>query len=492
MIKKKISRTTFQEHLIDLVRDEMYEAAIKDDGIYSTFKYHNRYFTTGEIRITLRYCKLDCDDKWLPAQRKIFYKDCPELGEFTTLPCICAELKKKVIDRIKMDAVKKDDALWSTIKVESCYDHFWVTYDKANYLEAKEDPHLTTSRYLGASDLEIENTKKTLRRLEKNDINKSLTELHNKIYEQLGLTESLMNKLVTAEGLQKCWEKKEKEIADAGIPLRQYFPPLERLRMNSYYGLYPRNAGTTYACEEKAKEDLKDSLKTWKASLASLDIHSPSKEFLNRVYRSHNKEEKEKKDMNITLMVVPEGMNKDFVRKVKANYQSNNSLRLFIASTDIDYSCEHEPIKTKYDLFEKWIKTGYVDVVYFMLGFKKDPDVRAFEAFVRGITEAEVPGKIDIRVAYQRDDILNDANNLRTAYFDEADAKEDLEKADNKVVKEAKTMQDIYGLDDNGLDIIKYSRGKIDASDELIIGKIMDVAFAEDEDAKPAKKGGKK
>lgn len=485
MINKKISRTTFQAHLIDFVRDEMYEAAIKDDGIYSTFKYHNRYFTTGETRITLRYCKLDCDDKWLPAQRKIFYKDCPELGEFTTLPCICAELKKKVVDRIKIDVVKKDDAVWSTIRVEPFYDYFWVTYDKANNLEAKEDPHLTTSRYLGASDLEIENTKKTLQRLEKNDINESLTELHNKIYEQLGLPASLMD---TAEDLQKCWEKKEKEIADAGIPLRQYFPPLERLRENTYYGLYPRNSGTTYAFDEMSKQSLMKTLEIWKAK-ADLDIYSPSKEFLNKVYGSHNKEEKEKKDMNITLMVVPEGMSKDFVNKVKANYQSNNSLRLFIASTDIDYSCEHEPIKTKYDLFEKWIKTGYVDIVYFMLGFEKDPDVRAFEAFVRGITEFS--GKVDVRVAYQRDDILNDANSLRTAYFDEADSKEDLEKAGNKVVKEAKTMQDIYGLDDEGLEAIKYSKGRIEVSEGLIIDKIMDVAFAEDEDAKP-KKGGKK
>ena len=62
----------------------------------------------------------------------------------------------------------------------------------------------------------------------------------------------------------------------------------------------------------------------------------------------------------------------------------------------------------------------------------------------------------------------------------------------NKVVKEAKTMRDIYGLDDEGLETIKYSKGRIDASEELVMGKIMDAAFAEDEDAKPAKKGGKK
>lgn len=426
MINKGISKFFYEQtHSIKSIHDEMAKEAIEDDGIWSTFKFYNHWLPAqGVTKAKLRYCKLDCDDKWLPAQRKIFYKDCPELGD-TTKPYICAELLKKVADRIRIDVVKKDDALWSTIKVEPFTDHFLVKYDKANNLEAKEDPHLTTSRYLGAADLEIENTKKTLRRIQE----------------------------------------------------------------NSYYGLYPRRSGlTTYAFDEKTKQDMEKVLKMWKAK-ADLDIYSPSKEFLNRVYGSHNKEEKEKKDMNITLMVVPEGMNKDFVRKVKANYQSNNSLRLFIASTDIDYSCEHEPIKTKYDLFEKWIKTGYVDIVYFMLGFEKDPDVRAFESFVRGITEEEVPGKIDVRIVYQRDDILNDANSLRTRYFDEVDAKEDLEKAGNKVVKEAKTMQDIYGLDDEGLEAIKYSKGRIEVSEGLIMDKIMDVAFAEED--KP-KKGGKK
>lgn len=419
MIKKKISRTTFQAHLIDFVRDEMYEAAIKDDGIYSTFEFNDHYLKdSGITKTTLDYYKFDGDGcSWIPMQKKIFYKTCPELGGDLQLN----EALQKAADRIKLDVAKNDNAIWSTIKVEPWHDHFAVSYEKA-YVDNTEKP-------ITAQEMEIENTKKTLQRL-------------------------------------------------------------ERLRENTWYGLYPRRSGLTYAFEEKSKQDIEKALKTWKTK-ADLDIYSPSKEFINKVYGSHNKEEKEKKDMNITLMVVPERMNNDFVRKVKANYQSNNSLRLFIASTDIDYSCEHEPIKTKYDLFEKWIKTGYVDIVYFMLGFEKDPDVRAFEAFVRGITEAEVPGKIDVRVVYQKDDIENDIQHLRNAYFDEADAKEDLEKAGNKVVKEAKTMQDIYGLDDEGLEAIKYSKGRIEVSEGLIMDKIMDVAFAEDEEVKP-KKGGKK
>ena len=164
-------------------------------------------------------------------------------------------------------------------------------------------------------------------------------------------------------------------------------------------------------------------------------------------------------------------------------------MRLFVASTDINYNCEYEPIKTKYDLFEKWITTGKVDVVYFMLGFEKDPDVRAFEAFVRGITES--PSDNDIIVIYQKDDICNDVNHLRTLYFDEADAKEDLQNAGDKVVKEAMTMCDVYGLDGKCLEAIKNSKGRINASEEFVMGKIMDVAFAEDESDKP-KKGGKK
>lgn len=418
MIKKKISRTTFQAHLIDFVRDEMYEAAIKDDGIYSTFKYRNRYFETGETRITLCYCKLDCDDKWLPAQRKILYKNCPELGDVQLmLPYICSETLQKVADKIKLDVVKNDNAIWSTIKVKPWTDHFTVSYDKA-----------CADKPMTAQEMEIENTKRTLQRL-------------------------------------------------------------ERLRENTWYGLYPRRSGLTYAFEEKSNQDIEKALKTWKTK-ADLDIYSQSKEFLNKVYGSHNKEEKEKKDMNITLMVVPEGMSNNFVNKVKANFQSNNSQRLFVASTDIDYSCEHEPIKTKWRLFENWITTGKVDHVYFMLGFEKDPDVRAFEAFVRGITELSM--KTVVNVVYQKDDIENDIHHLRTLYFDEADANEDAARATGSVVKEANAMSDVYSLDDKDLDLIKYSKGKINASDELVINDIMDTAFASDEDAKPAKKGGKK
>lgn len=416
MIKKTISRSTFQEHLITLIKDEMAIEAIKDDGIYSTFKYHYHRIPAANLtETTLHYYKFDGDGcSWIPMQKKILYKTCPELGGDLqlTLPYICSETLQKAADRIKLDVAKNDNAIWSTIKVEPWTDHFTVSYEKA-YVTRNDE--VDTSKWkpaaANAQAMEIENTKRTLRRIQE----------------------------------------------------------------NSYYGLYPRRSGlTTYAFDEKAKKDFKDSLAyygLWEAR-AKKDA-----------------KEKEKKDMNITLMVVPEGMNKEFVNKVKANFQSNNSMRLFVASTDIDYSCEHEPIKTKYDLFEKWIKTGYVDVIYFMLDFEKDPDAKAFESFVRGITEAEVPGKIDVRVVYQKDDIRNDTNHLRTLYFDEADANEDAARATGSVVKEANAMKEVYSLDDTGLDIIKHSRGKIDASDELIIGKIMDVAFAEEDNPK---KGGKK
>lgn len=421
MIRKTISRSTFQEHLTTLIKDELAIEAIKDDGIYSTFEFEEHLLKDiGILKVNLYYGKRSAlGDAWYPVQKKIFYINCPEF-EFkdVTLPYLCAEVQQKVADRIKMDMVKKDNAIWSTIHVEPRHDHFDVSYEK-----------VLANKPMTAQEIEMENTKRTLRRIQE----------------------------------------------------------------NSYYGLYPRHAGLTYNFfDEKAKEDLKASLGIWKAK-ADLDIHSPSEELLRRYGTCKNKkEEKENKDMNVTLMVVPNGMNKDFVNKVKAYFQSNNSQRLFVASTDIDYSCEHEPIKTKYDLFENWVKTGKVDVVYFMLGFEKDPDVRAFESFVRGITEAEVPGKIDVRVVYQKDDIENDIQHLRTAYFDEADAEEDLERAGNMVVKAAKVLTKVYSLNNTGLDIIKYSKGKIDASDELVINDIMDTAFASDEDTKPAKKGGKK
>lgn len=443
MIKKSISRTTFQEHLTTLIKDELAIEAIKDDGIYSTFKFDEHLLkASGLTKVNLYYGKRSAlGDAWYPVQKKIFYINCQEF-EFkdVTLPYLCAEVQQKVADRIKMDMVKKDNAIWSTIHVEPRHDHFDVSYEK---VLAHEDPHLTTSRYLGASDLEIENTKRTLNRL-------------------------------------------------------------ELLKRNAIYGLYPFTS--TCAFDEKSKEDLKASLKTWKAKAEAIEKEGrwkswePALKYAEADAKAtkeafefiHKKEEKEKKDMNVTLLVIPDGMNKDFVNRVKANFQSNNSQRLFVSSVDIDYSCEYEPLKNKYHLFEYWIKTGMVDIVYFMLGFEKDPDVRAFEAFVRGVTETEVPGKINVRVVYQKDDIENDIQHLRTAYFDEADAQEDFERAGNMVVREAKVLKEVYSLNNTGLDIIKYSKGKIDASDELVINDIMETAFASDEDTKPAKKGGKK
>jgi hypothetical protein len=436
VIRKSIVKAFIEHnHPIKCITDEMEREAIKDDGIYSTFKFSNEYFPTGITKITLRYCKFDGDGcSWIPIKKVISYKCCPELSDFDTyvnvrLPYINAELLNKACDRIKMDMAKKYNAIWSTIKVEPCHDHFDVSYDKA-YVD----------KPMTAQEMEIENTKRTLR----------------------------------------------------------------RIRENSYYGLYPRHAGLTCHFDEKLKEDIKASLGIWKAKATPWCDCAPKNDVIVKYAEADakatkeafeficNKEEKEKTDMNVTLMIVPEGMNKDFVNKVKANFQSNNSQRLFISSVDIDYSSEYEPIKTKYDLFENWVKTGKVDVVYFMLGFEKDPDVRAFESFVRGITEFPDNNKVDIRVVYQKDDIENDIQYLRTAYFDEADAEEDLKRADNRVVRESKVLKEVYSLNNTGLDIIKYSKGKIDASDELVINDIMDTAFASDEDTKPVKKGGKK
>lgn len=427
MIKKSISKTfNDQMHALECMKDLMLIEAIKDDGIYSTFEFDKHWLKApGLTKITLQYYRLFDGDgcSWTIVKKYIFYKTCPEIGD-ATLPSIWHGTLDQAINRIKMDMVKKDNAIWSTIIVQPCHDHFDVSYKKAYADNDKEDT-LKWSPSAAVVDPYVENTKRTLRRIQE----------------------------------------------------------------NSYYGLYPR-PGLTCNFDEKLKEDIKASLGIWKAK-TDLDIHSPSEELL-RSYGTRKKEEKENKDMNVTLMVVPNGMNKDFVNKVKANFQSNNSMRLFVASTDINFNGKYEPLKTKYNLFENWVKTGKVDVVYFMLGFEKDPDVRAFESFVRGITEAEVPGKVDVRVVYQKDDILNDVNNLRTAYFDEADAKEDLHRAGDKVIKEVMTMSDVYGLDSKCLDAIENSKCRIDASDELVMGKIMEAAFASNEDTKPAKKGGEK
>lgn len=448
---------------VESVQYELEKEAIVDDGVWSTFKFHIRSLPTqGLIKVKLRYYKLDCCDSFLPAQMKIFYKNCPELGACSRLPDIDAVTLQRVTNKIKLDIVKRYNGIWSTIKIKPWYDRFDVSFQKVHVIGQDEEKTyacpIITPVY---SDEVVSALEKKYAEADINATNEALTNLRNRVYAEVGIKEA---------------EKSLFKAADLEAEnTKRTLQRLERLRQNTYYGLFPRiPETTTCAFDVKNKKDFEKALELWKAK-AEKDT-----------------KEKEKKDMNTTLIIVPEGMNKDFVNRVKANFQSCNSTRLFVASMDIDYSSEYEPIKTKYDLFEKWIKAGKVDIVYFMLGFENDPDARAFEAFVRGFTEMSEHCRIDVRIAYQKDDIYDDANRLRTLYFDEADAKEDYERAANVLAKEVKKAVDIYSFDDEALEDIKNSKGRISDSDGLLMDKIMSMAFAEDEADKPVKKGGKK
>ena len=154
VIKKGISKTFNDKmHTLECMKDLMEEEAIKDDGIYSTFEFNTQWLqAAGLTKVNLHYGKRsEVSDPWYPVQKKIFYINRPEF-EFkdVTLPYLCAEVQQKVADRIKMDMVKKDNAIWSTIHIEPRHDHFDVSYEK-----------VLANKPMTAQEMEIENTKQT-------------------------------------------------------------------------------------------------------------------------------------------------------------------------------------------------------------------------------------------------------------------------------------------------------------------------------------------
>ena len=88
--------------------------------------------------------------------------------------------------------------------------------------------------------------------------------------------------------------------------------------------------------------------------------------------------------MLVHLLIVPEGMNEEFVNNTKKNLQSDDETTLYVSSNDIAFE-PNDRYKTKYELLEHWVKSGQIHCVEFMVGYEKDPDAKAFESFIRGI-----------------------------------------------------------------------------------------------------------
>lgn len=187
---------------------------------------------------------------------------------------------------------------------------------------------------------------------------------------------------------------------------------------------------------------------------------------------------KENKNMRmiVHLLIVPEGMSEEFVNNTKKNLQSDDETTLYVSSNDIAFEA-NDKYKTKYDLFEYWVKSGHIHCVEFMVGYENDPDAKAFESFIRGIRTNSTSSDT-VTLWYQKDTIERKIRDLRNDYVESSKARERLDNITDRIMDKVKFFED-YVLDDDDLDEIRNANRDKDAYDTAIY-KITEAAFASD------------
>lgn len=194
---------------------------------------------------------------------------------------------------------------------------------------------------------------------------------------------------------------------------------------------------------------------------------------------------KENKNMTmlVHLLIVPKGMSEEFVNNTKKNLQSDDETTLYVSSNDIAFE-PNDRFKTKYELLEHWVKSGNIHCVEFMLGYENDPDAKAFESFIRGIQINSRSSADTVTLWYQKDTIERAICNIRDDYVESSKAFDRLDNITDKIMDKVKSFKE-YGLKDNDLDSIRNANSVKNAY-FAAVNKITEVAFSSD------KKGNKK
>ena len=190
--------------------------------------------------------------------------------------------------------------------------------------------------------------------------------------------------------------------------------------------------------------------------------------------------------MIVHLLIVPEGMSEEFVNNTKKNLQYDDDTTLYISSNDIAFEPNDE-YKTKYDLLEYWVKSGQIHCVEFMVGYENDPEVKAFEAFIKGFIRGikTNSSSVDtVNLWYQKDTIKRTIDSLRDDYVESSKARERLDNITDKIMNKVKCFKE-YGLEDDDFDSIRNGNCFKDICNDTV-DKITEIAFDSD------KKGNKK
>ena len=222
-----------------------------------------------------------------------------------------------------------------------------------------------------------------------------------------------------------------------------------------------------------------------------IDCSVPDSSKINTYYSENAlNEAKENSNMKIHLLIVPKGMSEEFVNNTKKNLQSDDNTTLYVSSNDIAFE-PNDKYKTKYELFEYWVKSGEIHCVEFMIGYENDPDAKAFEAFIRGFIKGirTSSASVDtVNLWYQKDTIERAVNNLRSDYNHSSIIRSNLNSITDTIMDKVKVFKE-YGLEDNDLDVIRNADCDRKDAYNATVDKITEIAFASD---KKGSKGNKK
>lgn len=418
------------------LKTEMYEDAIRDNGIYITFRVSSKKcydLTLDYIQIEIpsdmslypEMFKKDFDFKRIPFSQtdkgiqdyKYILGSCLMYNQTGEID----DKLKRVIEEIAEECVKKDNAVYSTVTIDSIniYEDSKVIFINYSYFYIKS---------------------KFIDKLNSDDV----------IFGEAPLP---YGKWFSSDS-QSTDDSSRKE-SSIPAPAKEVYKSLKNKEYINYVDCTP---------PAPAKNAIR---------------YCSSDAMIHELL----KKERKNMFMPVHLLIVPEGMNEEFVNNTKKNLQYDDETTLYVSSNDIAFE-PYDKYKTKYDLFEFWVKSGKIHCVEFMVGYENDPEAKAFESFIRGIRTNSTSSDT-VTFWYQKDTIERTINKLRDDYAESSKARERLDNITDKIMDKVKVFKE-FGLEDDDLDIIRNANCDKKDAYNATVDKITEIAFSSD------KKGNKK
>ena len=425
------------------LRERMYSEAIRDNGIYATFRFRGPFEKESCYVTILDYIKIDypSDMRLYPDMfkesfgiKQITFSKTDDKGiqdyKYILGSCLMYnqtgevdDKLKRVLEEIKEECAKKHNAIYSTVEIDS--------------IEIFEETKTIFIRYIYFHIRD-----KFIDKLNSDDV-------------IFGAAPLPYGKWFSSDSDSTDESEKESNIP---APAKEVYKSLKNKEYINYVDCTPP------------------------APTKNAISYCSSDAMVSELLLKENKNMR----MIVHLLIVPEGMSEEFVNNTKKNLQYDDDTTLYISSNDIAFEPNDE-YKTKYDLLEYWVKSGQIHCVEFMVGYENDPEVKAFEAFIKGFIRGikTNSSSVDtVNLWYQKDTIKRTIDSLRDDYVESSKARERLDNITDKIMNKVKCFKE-YGLEDDDFDSIRNGNCFKDICNDTV-DKITEIAFDSD------KKGNKK